>query len=372
MGSTEGVPVPTGKGGFQKREDGRIVLTRLDEPLLTRMAVATGGTYVRSVAGDMDLDRIYQDRIRGAMSDATMETGRKRIWADRYQWPLAMGVLLLLAAFAIPGSKKVPVLPFLLAVMLGMPPHPVVAGPLQEGYDAYRKEEYDTALKHFLDGQVDQPDDPHVLYNIGNAFYKTGQYENAYTYYSRALANAPEPLKEKVLYNMGNTAYRRQALQEAIKNYEAALAIDPDDEEAKANLAFVRDRLEQQQRQSKSDAAGQQGGQETPPEPSGQSDRQSPDDPSAPSGPQAQNDRDQTQMNGDHQQPSPRYGSEKQKDQHPRDRSTQGATQGESAGTKEAGQPTSQAATQMLNRLKDEPGRAMMPNYRKRTVEKDW
>ena len=30
------------------------------------------------------------------------------------------------------------------------------------------------------------------------------------------------------------------------------------------------------------------------------------------------------------------------------------------------------AADRMLNRLKDQPGRAMMPNYRKRQVEKDW
>jgi hypothetical protein len=30
------------------------------------------------------------------------------------------------------------------------------------------------------------------------------------------------------------------------------------------------------------------------------------------------------------------------------------------------------AADQMLNRLKDAPGRALMPHYGKQPVEKDW
>lgn len=367
VGSTEGVPVPTGKGGFQKREDGQIVLSRLDEPLLTRMAVATGGTYVRSVAGDMDLDRIYQEQIRGAMPDATMKSRRKQIWADRYQWPLSMGILLLLAAFAIPGVKKSTALAVLFAAMLGLLPRPAVAGPLQEGYDAYQKEAYETALKHFLDGQVNAPDHPEVLYNIGNAYYKTGQYDDAYAYYSRALSNAPAPLKEKLLYNMGNTAYRRQALQDAIKNYEAALAIDPDDEQAKANLDFVRKRLEQQQQQQSESKPDEQ---ETASKPSGPSERPSSEDPSAKREPQAENGRDQA--DDPKQQPPPQYGSEKKGGEQASDPSNQRAAQGRPATPEETQQPTSQAATQMLNRLKDEPGRAMMPTYRKRAVEKDW
>ncbi|MFZ1985332.1 MAG: VWA domain-containing protein, partial [Desulfatitalea sp.] len=106
VGSAEGVPVPMAGGGFQKGPDGQIVMTRMDEPLLTRMAVTTGGTYVRSVAGDMDLDVIYREHIRGEMAGATVESGRRQVWADRYQWPLALAIALLMAALAIPPVKQ--------------------------------------------------------------------------------------------------------------------------------------------------------------------------------------------------------------------------------------------------------------------------
>jgi hypothetical protein len=39
---------------------------------LKKMAVVTGGTYVHSVAGDMDLDAIYSAEIRGKMDAETL------------------------------------------------------------------------------------------------------------------------------------------------------------------------------------------------------------------------------------------------------------------------------------------------------------
>jgi len=72
VGGEEGVPVPAADGGFKKDREGQIVMTRLDEDLLQRMALLTGGTYVRSVAGDMDLDVVYRQEIRGKMEAAAL------------------------------------------------------------------------------------------------------------------------------------------------------------------------------------------------------------------------------------------------------------------------------------------------------------
>ena len=82
VGSGDGVPIPARNGGFEKDGSGRIVMSRLDEPLLTRMALATGGSYVRSVAGDMDLDTIYHNQIRAHMNTAALKEGRRQVWAD--------------------------------------------------------------------------------------------------------------------------------------------------------------------------------------------------------------------------------------------------------------------------------------------------
>ncbi|MCP3954447.1 MAG: hypothetical protein GY697_19860, partial [Desulfobacterales bacterium] len=38
----------------------------------------------------------------------------------------------------------------------------------------------------------------------------------------------------------------------------------------------------------------------------------------------------------------------------------------------EAQQAEQPASARMLNRLKDQPGRAMMPDYQKQQVDKDW
>jgi len=65
VGSHEGVPVPSKDGGIQKDQSGNIILTRIDEETLKKMAGLTDGAYVRSTAGNMDLDVIYTREIRG-------------------------------------------------------------------------------------------------------------------------------------------------------------------------------------------------------------------------------------------------------------------------------------------------------------------
>jgi Ca-activated chloride channel family protein len=366
VGSNDGVPVPAAEGGFKKDAAGRIVLSRLDESLLTRMALATGGGYVRSVAGDMDLDTIYHEQIRGHMKASTVHSGRKQVWSDRYQWPLTMAVLFLFMIRWLPSVKKP--LVALLPLLLTITPAAVQAGPLQQGYQAYQKGEYPQALKEFIDGQLKDPDNPEILYNIGNAYYKNGEFAAAQDHYSQALPKAPDDLKAKLLYNLGNTAYRQERMEEAVKNYEAALKLAPEDTQAKENLAFVRQLMEQKKKQQQSpdqkpnrDNKDQQqdrkeGQQNQPP----QDDQNSRKNSKAP----------------DQNQPAPRYGSEmKPSDQNPAPRNEEqegqnDATAGGRQNQDRPGRPS--AGAQMLNRLKDQPGRALMPNYEQRQMDKDW
>ena len=259
VGSEQGVPVPESDGGFAKDTGGRIVLSRLDEPLLTRMALATGGTYVRSVAGDMDLDTIYHQQIRATMESATLESGRKQVWADRFQWPLVLAVALLIAALAIPEVKgAAKILPVVAILIMMLSPRPAAAGPTGKGYQAYQNGDYQTALKQFIDGQLADPDNPQLMYNIGNAYYKNGDFDAARDNYRQALKTADPDLKQKLHYNLGNTAYRRGDLKEAVNQYEAALNLAPDDQQAKENLAFVKERQQQKQQQNNSNDSRKQ------------------------------------------------------------------------------------------------------------------
>jgi Ca-activated chloride channel family protein len=254
VGSAEGVPLPEPRGGFKKDASGQIVLSRIDETLLSRMALATGGSYVRSVAGDMDLDTIYHQQIRGRMEDAAVESGRKQVWADRFQWPLTLAVAFLLAVLWVPPEKR-GLMALWVAVAMAAAPAPANAGPLQSGYDAYREGAYDRALERFVEGQLDDPDNPSILYNLGNAYYKTGDYKAAWDHFAQALTHAPADLKSDLLYNMGNSAYRQGNLQDAIDHYRAALNLTPEDIQAKENLAFVQEKLKQQSSNSSSSSS---------------------------------------------------------------------------------------------------------------------
>jgi Ca-activated chloride channel family protein len=62
IGSTEGVPVPVISGGkrdYLKDSDGHIVITKLDEEILKKIAISTGGNYVRASNSNIGLDEIF-------------------------------------------------------------------------------------------------------------------------------------------------------------------------------------------------------------------------------------------------------------------------------------------------------------------------
>ncbi len=95
IGSEAGAPIP-GRRGFKKDRDGEMVLTRLDEPTLREVALRTGGVYVRSVAGDLDLERVYVEGVRATLEARELESRQRRRWHDRFQWLLGLAVAMLM------------------------------------------------------------------------------------------------------------------------------------------------------------------------------------------------------------------------------------------------------------------------------------
>ena len=96
IGRDEGVPVPDPvEGGFKRNRSGEIVLSRINEPLLEKIAVDTGGAYVRSVLGDMDLQTLYLDQIQQSLEKKELKSSRRKLWIERFQWWLFAGLLCL-------------------------------------------------------------------------------------------------------------------------------------------------------------------------------------------------------------------------------------------------------------------------------------
>ena len=81
IGDVGGGPIPEldGSGGFKKDRQGKLILSKLEEESLQDIAALTGGTYVRSVAGDLDLDVLYFDGIKSQTRAQELKSGKIKV-----------------------------------------------------------------------------------------------------------------------------------------------------------------------------------------------------------------------------------------------------------------------------------------------------
>jgi len=109
IGNPEGEPIPildrTGKQvGFKKDTNGEVIVTKLDDVTLQKISLATGGKFYHATAGEIELDRIF-DEI-SAMEKKELEGTLVTRYDDRYQWPLLAAMLLIIGEFFLPERKR--------------------------------------------------------------------------------------------------------------------------------------------------------------------------------------------------------------------------------------------------------------------------
>lgn len=108
IGTLEGemVPADNGQGGYFKDRQGQIVKTALKEDILQKLALGTGGTYVRSAPGDTGLERVFRESINN-LKRTDQETRTAKIFEERFVWAL-VAALLLLAWEALLSDRRKP------------------------------------------------------------------------------------------------------------------------------------------------------------------------------------------------------------------------------------------------------------------------
>ncbi len=102
------LPNPSNEGGFRKNQQGEVILSKLDETTLQKIALETGGSYVRSVTGDMDLKTIYRDQIKKHIEKKEFKSERRKIWQERFQWFIFAGLVFLVLETWLAGRKPSP------------------------------------------------------------------------------------------------------------------------------------------------------------------------------------------------------------------------------------------------------------------------
>jgi len=102
VGTPEGAPIPEKGGGFKSTQVGEMVVSKLKEGFLKDLALETEGAYARTVSSDNDLQELYVKGIRGVMDPSDLRVTRKKVWENRFYWPLAFALFFLLLERVIP------------------------------------------------------------------------------------------------------------------------------------------------------------------------------------------------------------------------------------------------------------------------------
>ena len=349
VGTEQGGPIPVVNGGFLKDQQGAIVVARLKQESLRKIAEAGGGGIQLISADDTDINSLLNTmRSSPFENDAVESDLLADVWRELGPW-LVLMLLPLVAMLFRRGALLV--LPLLL---LPMPPEANALGwddlwmnQDQRGIEAFEQKEYEAAS-----GLFNQTE-----WKASSAF-RAGDYE-------QALKDWEGLDSERAHYNRGNALAKLEQYEEAIDAYSKALEMNPGHEDAAHNKKLIEDLMQKQQQQ-------QQQGEQSDQQNQDQDQQQESEESSR---------RGDDQQNQAEQQSSSEQSDEQQLDQQ-KEGEQQSAEQKEESGSEQQQsaqveelanmeqQMSEQAAEQWLRKIPDDPGgllrRKFLYQYRQR------
>lgn len=249
IGSPEGELVPmTDSAGntleYKKDRRGKTVVSKLDEATLVRMAAETGAAYLRYTDPDS-----AAESVRSAVAALDLEKSKGKGHAgfkNRYQWPLAVALLLLLIELLVmekgfefrrPSFRLPRLFGGAAALLLALAAAAGAAGAggeARKGNAAYGKKDWQSAVEHYSRAQAKDQKDRRLDFNIGDALYRAEEYDKAAEAYEKAAASPKVAARAR--YNKGNALFKKGDVSGAIAAYRGALDLAPGDQNVKFNL----------------------------------------------------------------------------------------------------------------------------------------
>lgn len=109
IGTPLGKPIPVhdAKGNvveYKKDGKGQVVVSSLDERSLVEIATKTGGRYFRATTSEGEVDRLHNDISQ--LEKKELESKVFRNLEDRFQYPLALGIVFLAASSWITERRQ--------------------------------------------------------------------------------------------------------------------------------------------------------------------------------------------------------------------------------------------------------------------------
>ncbi|WP_034042599.1 tetratricopeptide repeat protein [Wocania ichthyoenteri] len=119
-----------------------------------------------------------------------------------------------------------------------------------EGNSLVNEDDFVSAEMAYRKAISEQPTSIAGIYNLGNSYYKKGNYEEALYRHQQAAKNAVlKTQKHKAFHNIGNILMQNKKCKEAVEAYKNALRNNPTDDETRYNLGLAKACAEQQKDQ---------------------------------------------------------------------------------------------------------------------------
>jgi Ca-activated chloride channel family protein len=264
VGSVRGGPIPADTADAPERYHrdhiGRVVVSRLEEGDLRRIAERSGGAFARWDRPE-EMRRLIA--ALGQVKPRTLAARKSSERADRYQWPLGLALLLLVWAemLALTSSRakrgtyfaRVGAVVSRSLAPLGMRYVAFLAlilscSPTYRGERLYHQGKYPEAYAQFRRG-LERDSSARLAFDAGSTLYRLERYDEAVAAFRQA-SRSPA-FRQQSLYNLGNALVRAaeerpgeaEPLREAVTAFEEALRLTPADDAARWNLEVALRRL---------------------------------------------------------------------------------------------------------------------------------
>ncbi len=282
----EGARIPVRTAREEKsfhylKYEGQEVRSKLNEDLLKKIALTTGGAYIPAGTQLYDLGQIYTDHL-AKLTRGQIHAEKRKRYRERFQWFVCLGLGLLLIEMLIPpyprpnedtppaftnhaaggfARQAVAAILVLFPLAASAGAEPNVVEKVREGIGYFQKGNYSGAATAFHAAETARPDELRITFDRACALAASGDTDKAIELFQKAAVSRDPAIAVGSRYNLGNLAAAKAKqlfgkspqdappqvrqdgttlLLEAVGHYRDCLELDAEQADARHNLELIR------------------------------------------------------------------------------------------------------------------------------------